>query len=117
MEKRKTARTSLLTDCHSQFRLEGQTYTGIRVANLGARGCCLHLPPSTARHLKDRPFLENLELFQGGSRKPTLRGRIAWFDERPAQKGAYIQAGVEFLEAPEECTREISAYVMGLQRT
>jgi hypothetical protein len=116
MEKRTSSRTSLLSECRSQFRMGGQSYNGIQVANLGPRGCCLQMPASTARQLKDKPFLENLILLQGGIRNFAIRGRVAWCEDHAPAKASFVKAGVEFLDAPEACTREISAYVMATTR-
>lgn len=116
MEKRKFSRTSLLSDCSSQFKLGGQSYTGIQVSNLGVRGCCLQMPASTARQLKNQPLLENMILLHGGIRNYAIKGRVAWHDAHADAKATFIKAGVEFLDTPEECTREISEYVMATTR-
>lgn len=116
MEKRKSSRTPMLSDCRSQFHLGGQSFQGIQVANLGPKGCCLWMPASTARQLKDKPFLENLILLQRGIRNFAIRGRVAWCEDHASAQASFVQAGVEFLDIPEACTREISAYVMATTR-
>ena len=116
MEKRKYSRTSLISDYNTQFRLGGQSYSNIHVANIGTNGCCLKLPIGTAKILKDKPNLENMILFHGGSRKYAMRGRVAWHEPDQDSKGKYLNAGVEFLETPQECSQEIAEYVKATRR-
>jgi hypothetical protein len=112
MDKRNFPRTSMVSDYSTQFHLGGQTYSKIQVANIGTHGCCLQMPIGSAKYLKDKPVLDNMILFHSDTKKYSLRGKVAWCDETPANKGSWITAGIEFLDTPEDCTREISEYVI-----
>lgn len=113
MEKRRYSRTSLINDYNTQFRLAGQAFSNIKISNIGTHGCCLQLPVGAAKYLRDKPVLDNMILFHADQRKYSLRGRVAWYDAGAAnlRKDAWIQAGVEFLDTPEECTQELTAAV------
>ncbi len=112
MEKRNTARTALISDYNTEFRLGGQTYSNIQVSNIGPQGCCLRMPLASAKYLKSKPMLDNMILFHSGTKKYSLKGRVAWNEGEKETHDAWISAGVEFMDTPEECTREISEYVM-----
>ena len=112
MEKRRTSRTSLITDYNTQFKLGGQSFSNIQVANIGTTGCCLQMPVASAKYLKNRPVLENMILLHADARKYSLKGRVAWHDDGKGTQGQWITAGVEFLDTPEECTQELSEYVV-----
>jgi hypothetical protein len=109
MEKRKSARTSLISDYHTQFLLGGQAFTNIKVSNIGTSGCCLQMPVASARFLKDKPVLDNLILFHANAKKYSLKGKVAWSEAGVDAQDAYVTAGVEFLETPVECKDEIVA--------
>ncbi|BDU77017.1 hypothetical protein [Mesoterricola sediminis] len=111
MEKRRYPRTSLISDTSSSFSLGGQTYANVHVTNIGTRGCCLRLPASTAPSLRSRPNLDNLVILQAGSRRYAMKGRIAWVAEPRAPADAFLQAGVEFTEDPEDCAPEVTEYL------
>ena len=111
MEKRKHTRTTKVTDFNTQFRLGGQSFTNINVSNIGVHGCCLQLPVASAKYLKDKPMLDNMILFHSDAKKYSLKGRVAWHDDGKNAQGKWITAGVEFLETPDDCTREIAEYV------
>lgn len=112
MEKRKSSRTSLISDYNTEFHLGGQTYTNVQVSNIGTHGCCVQMPVGSAKYLKNKPLLDNMILFHSDAKKYSLKGRVAWHDDGQNPKGQWITAGVEFLETPEECTQEINEYVM-----
>ena len=113
MEKRNYSRTALISDYNTEFRLGGQTYSKVRVSNIGTNGCCLQMPVGTAKYLSTKPQLENMILFHSDAKKYSLKGKVAWVEELKNPKAEWITAGVEFLETPAECTREISEYVVG----
>jgi c-di-GMP-binding flagellar brake protein YcgR len=117
MEKRKFARTSIISDYNTQFRLGGQTYSKVQVSNIGTNGCCVQLPIASAQYLKGKPVLENMILFHGDSKKYSLKGRVAWHDDASHGTGKHVTAGVEFLETPTECSREIAEYVAVTAKT
>ncbi|BDU73028.1 PilZ domain-containing protein [Mesoterricola silvestris] len=112
MEKRKHSRTALISDYTTQFHLGGKDFNKIQVANIGTHGCCVKLPIGSAQYLKGKPVLENMILLHADSKKYSLKGKVAWHEEPRGQKDAWITAGVEFLETPAECVREISEYVI-----
>ncbi len=107
MEKRDFYRASLKRDYSAQFQLGGQTYAEVQISNIGARGCCVRLPAASAQHLEGKPVLDNLLLFRPGAQPYALKGRIAWHDDLRSAKGDWITAGVEFMESPAACIREI----------
>jgi hypothetical protein len=109
MEKRKSARTSLISDYHTQFLLGGQAFTNIKVSNIGTQGCCLQMPVASARFLKDKPVLDNLILLHANAKKYSLKGRVAWHEPALDSQEPWLTAGVEFLETPVECKEEIVA--------
>lgn len=113
MEKRKSARTSLISDYHTQFLLGGQTFSNVKVSNIGTQGCCLQMPVASSRYLKDKPVLENLILFHANARKYSLKGRVAWHDAGGDGKDPWLIAGVEFLETPVECQEDIDTTLKG----
>ena len=116
MENRKYARTSLISDYNTEFKLGGQSYANVHVSNIGTRGCCVQMPVGSAKYLKDRPLLENMILLHADAKKYSLRGRVAWFDDGRQSKGDWIAAGVEFLDTPEECSKEIADYLKATSR-
>lgn len=116
MEKRRYSRTSLINDYNTQFRLAGQAFSNIKVANIGAHGCCLQMPVGAAPYLRDKPVLDNMILFHADQKKYSLRGRVAWYDDGSsggagARKDACLYAGIEFLDTPEECTQDLTASI------
>ena len=111
MEKRRTSRTSLITDYNAEFLLGGQAFSKIQVSNIGTNGCCVQLPVGSAKYLKDKPVLDNMILFHADHKRYSLKGRVAWHDDGKNVQGQWITAGVEFLETPEECAQEIKEYV------
>jgi len=112
MEKRKTSRTSLISDYNAEFKLGDQAFSRIQVSNIGTSGCCVQLPVASAKYLKNKPLLDNMILFHADAKHYSLKGRVAWHDGGQNPKGQWITAGVEFLETPQECAQEIKEYVM-----
>ncbi|GEM_PF-2709805 len=112
MEKRKHSRTSLVTDYTTQFNLGGKDFRKVQVANIGTHGCCLKLPIGSAPYLKGKPVLENMILFHSDAKKYSLKGKVAWHEDAAGPKSQWITAGVEFLDTPADCEREISEYVI-----
>lgn len=112
MEKRKYSRTSLVSDYTTQFNLGGKDFNRIQVSNIGTHGCCVRLPIGSAQYLKGKPLLENMILFHSDAKKYSLKGKVAWHEESSGAKDQWITAGVEFVDTPVDCEREISEYVI-----
>jgi hypothetical protein len=107
MEKRSYYRTPVRSGFSTELLLDGRIYSGIPVTNIGLRGCCVRLPVTSAPHLKDHALIDNLLLSGAQDEYYPLKGRIAWHDQADAGRDRWIKAGVEFLETPEACAREI----------
>lgn len=107
MDKRSFYRLPDPPGYSTELLLEGRTYSGVRVTNIGLRGCCLRLPVTSAAHLKDNALIDNLLLSGAQDDYYAVKGRIAWHAPSDAGRERWIKAGVEFLDAPEACVREI----------
>jgi hypothetical protein len=107
MEKRQSDRTSLSLDFSTRMVLEGETYTGVPVTNLGLNGCCVRLPASSSAHLKNHALVGSMLLSRSDSETFAVKARIAWHDAPRFGGGKWVNAGVEFLELPGDCVREL----------
>lgn len=105
MEKRQSDRTSLSLDFSTQMVLEGETYTGVPVTNLGVNGCCVKLPAGSAAHLKSHALVGRMLLAWPESGPYAVKARIAWHDAPRFGGARWVNAGVEFLETPAECVQ------------
>lgn len=107
MDKRSTVRTSMSLDFSTRLVLDGETYTGVPVTNLGLNGCCVKLPAAATPHLHPGARLERVELAGASAGPYTLRARIVWHDAPRFGGGKWVNAGLEFLETPADCVREL----------
>jgi len=107
MEKRSYYRTTTNGGFSTDLLLEGHPYSDVRVTDIGLRGCCVRLPASSAQYLKDQAPIDNLLLSGAQDDLYALKARVAWHDQPKAGQGTWIKAGVEFLETPAACAREI----------
>jgi hypothetical protein len=113
MEKRSACRTWMSLDFSTRMVLGGETFTGVPVANLGPRGCCVRLPATAAPHLVRHAPIDGMELSGSAAGPFPLQARIAWHDAPRFGGGRWINAGVEFLEAPAGFTQEWRDRVAG----
>ena len=66
MDLRKHTRITAEPRCTASFKLGGQSYNNIAVANLGADGCCFEIPSQAATAFKKLAMLEGMELRHPG---------------------------------------------------
>jgi len=111
MEKRNFYRTPVHGGLSTDLLLEGHPYSAARVTDIGLRGCCVQLPTTSAAHLKDHAPIDNLQLSGVRDDLYTLKARIAWYDLPKAGQDAWIRTGIEFLDTPDACAREIRELV------
>lgn len=107
MDHRTSERTILSQDYRGQLFLGGRTYADLALTDVGLRGCCLRLPVSAAEHLRDHATLDDLQLSRPHSGPYFVKARVAWHGRPRFGGGGWIRAGVQFLETPAACDREL----------
>ena len=120
MDLRKHSRIAVETDCKAQFHLEGQSYSNIAVANLGAEGCCIRVPASAASTFKNRMLLEGMELIHPDLPKEAIKGRVVWLrTEKGAGKDSkdFVETGIQFTGASKNYGAQVDRYVTALLKS
>jgi hypothetical protein len=107
MDKRNSERTALSQDFLGQVYLDGRTYSDLAVTDVGVHGCCLRMPASAAEHVRDQTVIEDLQLSRPHSGPYFLKARIAWHGRPRFGGGKWLRAGLQFLETPVACDREL----------
>jgi c-di-GMP-binding flagellar brake protein YcgR len=107
MDQRNSDRTSLSQDYRGQVYLAGRTYADVEVTDLGLGGCCLRLPAAAEPHLHDHAVFEDLQLSRPHSGPYFLKARVAWHGRPWFGAGRWIRAGLQFLDTPAACDREL----------
>lgn len=107
MDKRTSYRTPQSLDYSSQLLLGGHIYSDLPVTNLSLGGCCLKLPAALAPHLRDYTLVEELRLSRPYSGPYPVKARIAWHARPWLGGNRWVKVGLQFLETPEPCVREL----------
>jgi hypothetical protein len=107
MDKRTSYRTPQTLDFSTQLLLDGRIYSDIAVTNLSLGGCCLKLPATAAVCLRDYTLVEELQLSRPFSGPYPVKARIAWHARPWLGGNRWVKVGLQFLEAPERCVREV----------
>jgi len=107
MQKRSSNRLPASLDFSSQLLVDGRSYSGAPVVNLGLNGCCVRLPLTSAPHLKDDALVYLLLQSRQVSGPYAMKARLAWHSD--PGPGKWIRAGLEFMEPSEACARELRA--------
>ena len=117
MDKRLHSRVAVESQCKARFRLAGQTYNDITVANLGADGCCIQMPAKSAEGITNRATLDGLELIHPGLPKGTIKAKVVWSQGRDRARADYVETGVQFTEVPTGYTRDLDRYLNTLGKS
>jgi hypothetical protein len=117
MDLRKHSRIAVETDCKAQFQMEGQTYSNIAVANLGAEGCCIRVPASAATTFKNRMLLEGMELIHPDLPKEAIKGRVIWLRTEKGANQDFVETGIQFSGASKDYGVKVDRYVNALLKS
>lgn len=117
MDKRLHSRVAVESQCKARFRLAGQSYNDITVANLGADGCCIQAPFKAAVELSERPTLEGWELIHPALPKGTIKAKVVWSQGRERSRAGYVETGIQFTDVPSGYTRDLDRYVTTLAKS
>jgi hypothetical protein len=111
MDHRLHARVSVEPQCKARFRLGGQSYSDITVANLGQDGCCIRVPGTANAALDVKPMLDGLELVHPALPKGPVKARVVWTRSHARDRAGYVESGVAFLDPPPGYATALSKYV------
>jgi len=111
MEQRLHSRVLANPQIKAQFRLGGQTFSELPLANLGTDGCCLRIPARSIGTLEESTRLEDLELLHEDLPRAAFGARVAWVGRRVDPDGGALETGIQFLEAPVDFTWELVHFI------
>lgn len=117
MEKRRQPRAFTESTCKARFQLGQVLLDDLNVANLGAGGCCLELPPLQGAALVFTHRELDLELFQPGLPVRTVKARIVWQKEELAGGTPALRCGIKFMDTPVGYAEELDQAVEYLSRS
>lgn len=120
ISQRKHLRATVGPEFTVDFRFDGRAYAGVRVTNLGSRGCSLRLDSPTAPPFESGHCLEELVLVHPDLPPRPMSAQVVWRmgAHRDSAQGGIVLVGLRFLHPSPELqirVHELVARHLGVQ--